>query len=75
MMIPHMPHVPVPMTVGGHDVLGITALREELSRVLRLPSDGAPLVAKGWPLRYAARRIAWHVLDHTWEMEDRSEPG
>ena len=31
------------------------------------PSDTA------WPVRYAARRIAWHVLDHTWEIEDRSE--
>lgn len=27
---------------------------------------------KGWPIRYAARRIAWHVIDHTWEIEDRS---
>ncbi len=26
-----------------------------------------------WPVRYAARRIAWHVLDHAWEIEDRSE--
>jgi hypothetical protein len=32
-------------------------------------------VPKGWPPRYAARRIAWHVLDHAWEMEDRSDPG
>ncbi|WP_433360649.1 hypothetical protein [Streptosporangium sp. CA-115845] len=24
-----------------------------------------------WPVRYAARRIAWHVIDHLWEMEDR----
>jgi hypothetical protein len=24
-----------------------------------------------WPVSYAARRIAWHVLDHAWEMEDR----
>ena len=24
-----------------------------------------------WPISYAARRIAWHVLDHAWEMEDR----
>ncbi|HKA98202.1 MAG TPA: hypothetical protein VKD66_18215 [Streptosporangiaceae bacterium] len=29
---------------------------------------------QGWPARYAARRIAWHALDHAWEMEDRSEP-
>ena len=27
-----------------------------------------------WPVRYGARRIAWHALDHAWEMEDRSEP-
>ncbi len=26
-----------------------------------------------WPARYAIRRIAWHALDHTWEIEDRSE--
>ncbi|HET9076457.1 MAG TPA: hypothetical protein VFN68_05955 [Acidimicrobiales bacterium] len=25
-----------------------------------------------WPVRYAIRRLAWHVLDHVWEMEDRS---
>lgn len=29
---------------------------------------------KRWPPRYAARRIAWHALDHAWEIEDRSEP-
>jgi hypothetical protein len=26
-----------------------------------------------WPVRYTIRRCAWHVLDHAWEMEDRSE--
>jgi hypothetical protein len=37
--------------------------------------DPASLVrqAKGWPARYAARRTAWHVLDHLWEIEDRSD--
>jgi hypothetical protein len=25
-----------------------------------------------WPIRYAARRVAWHILDHAWEIEDRS---
>jgi hypothetical protein len=24
-----------------------------------------------WPVAYAMRRIAWHALDHAWEMEDR----
>jgi hypothetical protein len=23
--------------------------------------------------RYAARRIAWHVLEHAWEMQDRAD--
>jgi hypothetical protein len=38
--------------------------------------DPAQLVTppKGWPPRYAARRIGWHVLDHLWEIEDKSEP-
>ena len=25
-----------------------------------------------WVPRYAVRRAAWHVLDHAWEIEDRS---
>jgi hypothetical protein len=56
------------------DRAAIAALRDDLVEVLRAPSDGSPPVPKGWPTRYAARRIAWHVLDHAWEMEDRSEP-
>ena len=32
---------------------------------------GEPLTERGWPPRYAARRIAWHALDHAWEIEDR----
>ncbi len=26
---------------------------------------------KRWPLPYFVRRVAWHVIDHTWEIEDR----
>jgi len=25
-----------------------------------------------WPSRYSLRRLAWHVLDHAWEIEDKS---
>ena len=25
-----------------------------------------------WPPRYFVRRVAWHALDHAWEIEDRS---
>ena len=24
-----------------------------------------------WSAKYAARRVAWHVLDHAWEMQDK----
>ncbi|MFN2520300.1 MAG: hypothetical protein ABR525_04560 [Candidatus Limnocylindria bacterium] len=37
-----------------------------------LPSRG-PRGGERWPARYAARRAAWHVLDHAWELEDRTE--
>ncbi|MEU9886024.1 hypothetical protein [Sphaerisporangium sp. NPDC051011] len=47
------------------------AMRDEIAEVLSKPSDGSPIVDGGWPARYAARRIAWHVIDHLWEMEDR----
>jgi hypothetical protein len=57
------------------DRAAIEAIREEILAVLRAPSDGAPPVPKGWPPRYAARRIAWHALDHAWEIEDRSDTG
>jgi hypothetical protein len=26
----------------------------------------------GWSAAYAIRRIAWHVLDHAWEIQDKS---
>jgi len=53
----------------------IDAMRSAMVDVLRRPSDGSPLAERKWTPRYAARRVAWHSLDHAWEMEDRSEPG
>lgn len=32
----------------------------------------SPAAEIAWPVRYAIRRIAWHILDHAWEMEDRA---
>jgi hypothetical protein len=55
------------------DRAAVEAARREVLAVLRQASDGSPLAGRKWPLRYAARRIAWHALDHAWEMEDRSE--
>lgn len=50
----------------------VAAQRQAILELLRLPSDGSPLAGRRWPPRYAARRIAWHALDHAWEIEDRS---
>jgi len=58
---------------GIADRKTIAANRRALLDALRAGADGKPLKERGWPVRYAARRIAWHVLDHAWEMEDRSE--
>jgi hypothetical protein len=53
------------------DSAAVQALRDDIVAVLRAARSGDPVREKGWPPRYAARRIAWHVLDHAWEMEDR----
>jgi hypothetical protein len=29
---------------------------------------------QAWPQLYAVRRLAWHVVDHAWEIEDKSTP-
>ena len=52
----------------------VAAVRAAMLEVLGQPSDGSPLGGRTWTARYAAHRIAWHALDHAWEIEDRSEP-
>lgn len=44
------------------------AVRESFRERLRSGAELGP-----WPLRYAVRRVAWHALDHAWEIEDRAE--
>jgi hypothetical protein len=56
------------------DTRAVKALRRDIADALRGASDGSPLRPKGWPPRYALRRITWHVLDHLWEMQDRTDP-
>ena len=55
------------------DRAAVEAERAAVLDALRRPSDGSPLADRKWPPRYAARRIAWHALDHAWEMEDRAD--
>jgi hypothetical protein len=56
------------------DRAAIESMREAMLGVLRAARDGAPIAGRRWPARYAAHRIAWHALDHAWEIEDRSMP-
>jgi len=51
----------------------VASRREQAVELLSAPSDGSPLIENGWSTRYAVRRFAWHVLDHAWEIEDKSQ--
>jgi len=49
--------------------------RDILEALAQTPdTDVAPRGPRGgvrWVRRYFVRRVAWHVLDHAWEIEDR----
>jgi hypothetical protein len=59
------------------------SLEEELAHTRQAVLDGLAAAAHGqtpdrgprggaiWSPRYFVRRVAWHVLDHAWEIEDR----
>lgn len=54
------------------DPVALAAHREAiLGLVVPTPPDEA-VPARPWPARYLVRRNAWHVLDHAWEIQDRS---
>jgi hypothetical protein len=52
------------------DAAAVREHRNAIVAALRAGTKG--VTERGWPARYAARRIAWHALDHAWEIEDRS---
>jgi hypothetical protein len=57
--------------VGDTDA--VEEIRTAFLDALRAARAAEPeLTTKSWPWRYAARRVAWHALDHAWEMEDRT---
>ena len=58
---------------AADEIAAIENRREAITAVVGAPSDGSPVVPNGWTTRYAARRIAWHILEHAWEMQDRAE--
>lgn len=45
-----------------------------LRTVVREGVPPSPRGGKRWTPRYFVRRVAWHALDHAWELEDRTEP-
>lgn len=50
------------------------AILSALETAVKVPlPDHGPRGGIIWPARYFVRRTAWHVLDHTWEIEDRTE--
>ncbi len=57
----------------GNDAGALHAMREEIAAVLSKSSSGEPLVSGGWNASYTVRRMAWHVVDHIWEIEDRRD--
>jgi hypothetical protein len=63
----------VPAPTPG-DRPAIDALRSSILEVIAEPSDGSQLGGGRWTVRYAAHRIAWHSLDHAWEIQDKSKP-
>ena len=60
--------------VAPDDALLLTreALLETLAAAVRgdIPAQG-PRGGLRWTPRYFVRRLAWHELDHAWEIEDR----
>jgi hypothetical protein len=56
------------------DDAAIAELRAAILAVIGAPAAAGPVIPNGWSTAYAARRIAWHALDHAWEMQDRTEP-
>lgn len=50
----------------GRDGAAVSAFRRAILESLANPNR-----EERWPVPYAARRTAWHALDHAWEIEDR----
>ncbi len=57
------------------DAGAIVAHREEIVAALRELGPKTGLEGRKWPVRYVIRRMAWHVLDHAWEMQDKDLTG
>ena len=66
-----------PPAAVGDASRSMARLRRTFADTLTAVATGKPIkdprnTKKPWTPRYAARRAAWHVLDHAWEIQDRS---
>ena len=63
-----LPDDPAEEHAAVHD-----AMRDALAAGMRgeLPAQG-PRGGKIWSPRFFVRYVAWHTLDHAWEIEDRA---
>jgi hypothetical protein len=52
---------------------GLARHREAYLHAIRA-YNAAGKPARTWPIQFLIRRTAHHVMDHTWELEDR-DPG
>jgi len=59
------------VTASTLDPDAVAGLRAAVCRGLVQPDSLEP-GSKSWPPRYYTRRAAWHLLDHAWEIQDRS---
>ena len=62
---------------GGEPAARLAATREAIVAALRASAGGeipeaGPRGGRRWTARYGARRIAWHVVAHAWEVERRA---
>ena len=66
-----------PATADEDAAKPMALLRRTLTDALTAVATGKPIenprgIRKPWTPRYTVRRSAWHVLDHAWEIQDRS---
>lgn len=52
----------------------LQAYRDAFCTGIRETNTRGTAAGLSWTVQFLIRRCAWHMLDHAWEMEDRSEP-
>lgn len=55
-----------------HDRDAVGAHHDAVFAAIPPLRNGELATDTGWPVRYAIRRMSWHILDHAWEMQDKT---